>query len=520
MAGKRKTMEQIRNILRQKINGTSIRAIVRHTRVSRNTIKGYIRMIEANGFSLQKALELDDEALMGLLYEPYRPPSVETRHTHFQEKLPLYAIELKKRHVTRQLLWEEYRQEFADGYGYTRFCHHLNEYIGKKDVTAIFSHRPGEKLMVDFAGDKMSYIDKESGEVIDCEVLITALPFSSYIYAEALPSQKQEDFVKGLSNAFLYLGGIPQSVLCDNLKSAVKKANRYEPTFTELIDQLSLYYQTTFMAARVRKPRDKATVETSVNVTYKRIYGKLRNALCYSLKDLNALIRVELEALNARNFKGRDYSRKDAFEQYERAHLRPLPTKSFEVKKTVLAKVQKNYHIILGEDMHQYSVPWRYSGKKVKAVYTSDTVEIYHEHKRIALHGRNYRRHGYSTLKEHMPENHKAIMEQKGWDAGYFLRQASKTGPSTRQAIAQVLESKSFPEQTYNACLGILRLENKYGQDRLEASCTLMLQGPRVNFGILNNILKNNMDKQLKNAADQEFKTPTNKNIRGSQNYV
>ncbi len=520
MAGKRKTMEQIRNILRQKINGTSIRAIVRNTGVSRNTIKGYIRMIISSGYKLQNALELDDEALMGLMYEPYRPPTVEARHTHLQEKLPLYAEDLKKPHVTRQLLWEEYRQEFADGYGYTRFCHHLNEYIGKKDVTAIFSHRPGEKIMVDFAGDKLSYIDKESGEVIDCEVLITALPFSSYIYAEALPSQKQQDFVKGLSNAFLYLGGVPQSVLCDNLKSVVKKANRYEPIFTELIDQLSVHYQTTFMAARVRKPRDKATVEISVNVTYKRIYGKLRDARCYNLKELNTLIRIELEALNTRNFKGRDYSRKDVFERYERALLQPLPGRVFEVKKTVVAKVQKNYHIILGEDMHQYSVPWRYSGKKVKAAYTSDTVEIYHEHKRIALHRRNYRRHGYSTLKEHMPENHKAIMEQKGWDAGYFLRQASKTGPSTRQAVAQVLESKSFPEQTYNACLGILRLGNKYGQDRLEAACSLVLQGPRVNFGIINNILKNNMDKQLRNTADQEFKTPANKNIRGSQNYV
>ncbi len=199
MAGKRKTMEQIRNILRQKINGSPIRAIVRHTRVSRNTIKGYIRMIEANGYSLPKALELDDEALMGLLYEPNRPPCVETRHTHFQEKLPLYAIELKKRHVTRQLLWEEYRQEFADGYGYTRFCHHLNEYIGKKDVTAIFSHCPGEKLMVDFAGDKLSYIDKESGEIIDCEVLITALPFivrAVKSLTDTAPWKTEEDAIR------------------------------------------------------------------------------------------------------------------------------------------------------------------------------------------------------------------------------------------------------------------------------------------------------------------------------------
>ena len=520
MAGKRRTMEQIRNILQQKINGTGIRAIERHTGVARNTIRSYLRQIEKTGYDLHKALALSDEALMQLLFEPEKPPASGSRYVVLQERLPEYIRELKKRHVTRQLLWEEYRQEFPEGYGYTRFCQYLNEYIGQKDVTAVFSHQPGEKLMVDFAGDKLSYIDRDSGEEISCEVLIAALPFSSYIYAEALPSQKQEDFAGGLSHAFSYLGGVPQCIVCDNLKSAVKKSSRYEPVFTELIDQLSVHYQTTFMATRVRKPRDKATVEISVNVTYKRIYGKIRNELCFGIRELNTLIRSELEVLNTRHFKGRDYSRKDVFEQYERSHLKPLPSTGFEIKKVVMAKVQKNYHIILGEDMHQYSVPYSYSGKKVKAVYTSETVEIYHEHKRIAVHWRNYRKHSYSTQPEHMPDNHRAVMEQKGWDADYFLREASKTGPAARKAIAQVLESKSFPEQTYNACLGILRLGNKYGKDRLETACTLMLQGPKAGFGILNNILKNNMDKRQNNTADQEFKTPPNENVRGPENYV
>jgi len=511
-------MEQIRSIIQQKIKGASIRSITRHTGLSRNTIRFYLRTIEAKGYNLANVLEMDDQSL-AKLYDQDETTVNNTHYLTLQSKLKEYAAELKKRHVTRQLLWEEYRQAFPDGYGYTRFCHHLNEYIGSKDVTAVFTHQPGEKLMVDFAGDKLSYIDKQSGEVIYCDVFVAVLPFSSYIYAEALASQKQEEVVKGLNNAFIYLGGVPQSVLCDNMKSAVKKANRYEPIFTELIEQLALHYGVTFMATRVRKPRDKATAETSVNVTYKRIYGKLRNMESFSLSELNLHIKQALDQLNDRHFKGRDYSRKDIFEQYERANLLPLPSKVFEVKKSVFAKVQRNYHIILGENMHQYSVPWRFSGKKVKLIYTSDLVEVYYEHKRIALHGRNYRRHGYSTLKDHMPENHRAIMEQKGWDAGYFLCEAEKTGTHTRQAIAQVLESKAFPEQTYNACLGILRLGKKYGQHRLEAACTLVLQGPRVNFGIVNNILKNNMDKQLKNKANEDYKTPPHENIRGPENY-
>jgi transposase len=518
MAAKRKTMEQIRSILQQKVNGRSIRSIAEQTGLSRNTIRFYLRGVESSGHGLREALELEDESLASLFARDEPLVSKDARHLDLQAKLPEYASELKKRHVTRELLWEEYRAEHPEGYGYTRFCHYLNIHIGTKDVTAIFDHRPAEKLMIDFAGDKLGYFDTQTGEEVSCEVFVAVLPYSSYIYAEALPDQKQEHFAQGMNNAFLYLGGVPQCVLCDNMKSVVKKANRYEPTFTELTEQLALHYRTTFMATRVRKPRDKATAETSVNVTYKRIYGKLRNTICHSLKELNSHISKALDELNERNFKGRNYSRKDIFLQYEQDQLKPLPSDVFEIKKSVFAKVQRNYHIILGEDMHQYSVPWRYSGKKVKVVYTADLVEIYLDYKRIALHGRNYQRHGYSTSEDHMPENHRAIAEQKGWDADYFLRQAGKIGTETREAIARVLESRAFPEQTYNACLGILRLGRKYGHSRLEAACKLVMQGPRVNYGIISNILNNNMDKQS-NEISRDFKTVQHENIQGAENY-
>lgn len=518
MAARTKTMQQIRNILQQKVNGQSIRTIALQFKASRNTVRTYLRLIENSVYTLTDALGLSDEALGQLLFVEEKPPTIDPRYTQLQEKLAYYATELKKRHVTRQLLWEEYREDSppSGGYGYTQFCRYLNEYIGQKDVTAIFSHRAAEKLMVDFAGDKLSYIDRSTGELIPCEVLITALPFSSYIYAEAVPDQKQEHFVAGLANAFRYLGGVPECVLCDNLKGAVKKANRYEPSFTELIDQLSLHYQITFMATRVRKPRDKATVETSVNVSYNRIYAKLRNKQAYSTAELNQQIKEVLPSLNQRNFKGRDYSRQQVFIQYEQPLLKPLPSADFEVSKTVLAKVQRNYHIVLGEDWHQYSVPFEHAGKQVKVVYTSESVEVYHQHKRIALHTRDRRKHGYSTTATHMPENHKAIYQQKGWDADYFLRQAAKIGPNTKEAIAQILGSKAFAEQTFNSCLGTLRLANKYGEDRLEKACTLMLEGPRVNYGILDNILKNNMDKKAR-QTELDFKTPAHDNIRGPE---
>ena len=515
MAAKTKTMEQIRNMLQMRARGMSIRAITKQEGIARNTIRTYLRLIESGGYSLGQALALDDSTLGELLFEAMPKAPSDGRRLALQEKLPGYVEELKRKHVTRFLLWEEYRQAHPDGYGYTRFCHFINDYILGRDVTAIFSHRPAEKLMVDFAGDKLHYIDRATGEQIPCEVFIAALPYSSFIYAEALRSQRQEDFVAALSRAFAYLGGVPGCVVCDNLKSAVKRANRYEPVFTELIGQLSLHYDASFMAARPGKPRDKATVESSVRVIYSRIYARLRNLAAYSLEELNEQVRLALEELNGRLRKGRHYSRKDIFLHYEQGLLRALPASVFQVKKSVMAKVQRNYHIILGEDYHQYSVPWRYCAKTVKVVYTSDTVEIYCDHKRIALHRRNYGKHGYTTLPEHMPEHHLAVLEQRGWDAGYFIRQATRIGPCTQQAISRVLESRAFPEQTYNACLGILRLENKYGRDRLEAACRLLADGPRVNYTLLANILKNNMDKRNAHAAGQDFKTPLHDNIRG-----
>tara|TARA_R110002020_G_C16284915_1_gene772041 strand:- start:837 stop:2402 length:1566 start_codon:yes stop_codon:yes gene_type:complete len=516
MAAKSKTMQQIRNILQQKANGLSIRAIVRHSNYSRNTIRGYLRLIERSSYTLPESLKLSDEALGELLFESETPPTADPRYLHLQQKLPHYATELKKRHVTRQLLWEEYHESHPPegGYGYTQFCHYLNQHIANKDVSALFVHKPAAKLMVDYSGDKLGYIDRQTGEIIPCDVLVTVLPFSSYLYIEAVPDQKQEYFASSLGNTFGYLGGMPECIVCDNMKTAVKKANRYEPAFTELVEQLSLHYKVTFMATRVRKPKDKATAETSVRVSYTRIFAKLRNLEAFSLAELNAQIREVLDKLNRRNFKGRNYSRHDLFVQYEQPLLKSLPSTVFEVRKTVMAKVQRNYHVQLGEDCHLYSVPYDQVGKQVKISYTQSQVEIYADHRRIAFHTRDRRRYGYSTTASHMPENHRAIHQQKGWDGAYFLSQAAAIGPHTKAAIGKILDSKVFPEQTFNSCLGALRLAGKYGKDRLEKACALLSEAPRVNYGILDNILKNNMDKK-DTAGESAFKTPAHENIRG-----
>ncbi len=514
MAAKTKTMEQIKIVLQFVADGKPVRWISKTTGVARNTIKTYLRLLQEARLSVKEALLLSDDVLAGILFEK-SPIEVDKRLSAFMEQIGYLTEELSRPHVTRQVLWKEYRAAFPDGYGYTRFCHLINTHLDQKKLSAILVHKPGEELMVDFAGDKLFYVDTETGEKISCEVLVGVMPASNYIFIEAVPSQKQEHFVGAIVKMFHALGAVPKLVICDNLRSAVTRSNRYEPTFTDLIEQLSLHYKTAFMATRVRKPKDKASVEGAVKTAYQLVYTVIRNELPTSLRALNALLHTHLHAVNERKIRDRKYSRAELLEQ-EKVHMISLPTQVFEVKKTVLAKAQRNYHVILGEDMHQYSVPYRFAGQSLKLVYTSDQVEIYHQHTRIAIHVRNYRKHAYTTLAEHMPTNHAAFYEQKGWNAQYFESKAHSIGTNTAQVISKILESKSFPEQTYNACLGVLRLAEKYGHPRLEAACTLALQGVRINYGTIEKILKNNRDKAEPLST---FAQIENDNVRGALQY-
>ena len=519
MAAKPIRMDQIRNLLQQKSKGISIRTIALNTGLSRNTVRFYLRAVEQHGYSPQQALSLDDEQLSRLCQNTEPAAAGEPRQQDLLGWISTNGNDLRKKHVTRQLLWEEYRQRHPDGYGYTWFCRHLNDYLGNKDVTAIFEHRPGEKMMVDFAGDRLSYIDPQTGEVIETQVWVSVLPFSSYMYVEAVESQKQEDVAGCFQRTVRFFQGVPQSTLFDNFRSVVKRADRYEPTFTELMDILSVHYQCTFMATRIRKPRDKASVETAVNVAYRRIYAKLRNQTFYSLAELNRAIAIALGELNNRPFKGKEHSRRDLFETYEKPLLSPLPAQKLQLRRRSQVKIQKNYHVILGQDMHQYSVPYRFAGKSAKIYYTPTEVEVYLDYKRIAVHQRNTARYGYTTLAEHMPPNHLAIYKQKGWDEDYFLKRAAKIGPATRGAISVMLSARAFPEQTYNACLGVLRLADTYSSDRLEAVCELVADSPKITYRLINTMLKNNRDHHLFRNLDEDSITPDHPNLRGPDTY-
>jgi transposase len=518
MANKSIVMIKVRRILQLRVAGTSKLEISRILQIHRATLDLYLLKLETTGKSFSDLLCLDDQTLGGLVYSPQNVAKPDNRYEILVLQFPYIKQELEKTGVTRKLLWEEYKTIFPEGYGYAQFCEHLSRHMQLNKATMHFSHRPGEFLQIDFAGKSLSYIDPETGEIIKCPVLVCTLPFSSYTYVEALASAKQEYLFAALNRCLEYFGGVPKNILSDNMKQYIQKNDRYQFTFQELAEQWSAHYNTNLDVTRPRKPKDKPTVENNVYISYLRIYSKLRNQQFFSLSELNQNIQKLLVGYNQTRFQKLEGSRSDRFLNQEKHLFKPLPSEPYTIKYTTKAKVQMNYHVILGQDRHQYSVPYQYIGQQTKLVYDQNTVEVYIGINRIAIHPRSDRKNGYTTIDEHMPERHLRYKETQGWDADYFLSVASKIGVYSREVFKQVLASKDFIEQTYKACIGLKRLAEVYQNNRFEAACQRALNGTRINYGVIKNILKNNLDKQ---NIDQRllFEIPLHENIRGPIAY-
>ena len=518
MTAKTIQMLQIRRIIQLLQSNATVSSISRQCQVSRQTVRVYREQIARSQLDYSALLLLDDFALSNIIHEPPLDGGSDPRLTIFQKLLPDILKELPKTGVTKQLLWQEYRVNHSDGYGYSQFCFYLWQFQHRGDAVMHFTYTPGEKLMVDFAGKKIT-VSNSRGEQKTYEVFLATFPFSGFTYSEAGNSQRQGAFLKVMEDSLIYFGGVPRCIITDNLKSSVTKPDRYEPELTVLMQQFCLHYNTSIMPTRPRKPKDKPSVEKAVHLAYERIYAPLRNRTFESLEELNEAILVQLDLHHARPFRRSEQTRQNLFIEQEKPALKPLPASRMEIKKTVSAKVQRNYHVVLGQDWHFYSVPFEHVGKQVDIIYTEQTVEIYLNQSRIAIHKRNRTKNGYCTLDEHRPANHQEYLRQKGWNPDYFRSEAKKISPEAEQVISKVLESRQFYEQTYNACKGILRLAGKYTPDRLTAACTLALQANAVTFRFINNVLTNNTDKRM-----QQKEAPANlfdhhENLRGPDAY-
>ena len=513
-------MLQIRRILQLLEQGKSKREISRILHSGRHTIDNYVFRIEQTEKELSILLKLRDNELSEVLYNINPEPQPDHRYEDLKTRFDYFLKELNRKGVTKLLLWEEYKQEVEYTYSYPQFCEHIKMHSRKNSATMHFEHCPGERVQIDFAGKTLTYIDALTGEIISCPVLVCVFPYSGYSYVEALPSAIQEHLFASLSRCMSFFGGVPENVLSDNMSQFVSKSNRYEPQFTRSCEQWSVHYSTTLSATRVAKPKDKPTVENLVHLAYMRIYAPLRNETFYSLTELNEGIMRCLNEHNNKSFQKRTYSRSERFIEEELPLLKALPSEPFVLKHTTSAKVQKNYHVILGEDWHQYSVPYQYVAKETKLIYDTDEVEIYIGMKRIAFHKRNYREHGYTTLPEHMPEKHKKYNETRGWDAEYFLTKAKELGENSFIIMDRILAARIFTEQTYRACQGLLRLAAHYGNDRFENACKRAVVSHHVNYRLINDILKNNLDMQSEDQQDLFTYIPDHENIRGPEAYL
>ena len=512
-------MDQIQSILRTYLSSGTIKATARQLKVSKNTVREYVRRAQAHTSDISSLLELEEAELYQVLYA-WDAEQNNERLAVFEQHIDDWLKELGQVGVTRHLLWEEYRQVYPEGYGYTQFCEHFRRAAVRRDLTLPLDHTPGEVLMLDFAGKKMHWVDPDTGEVQACEVLIGVLPFSQYSFCIALPSQSLPDFIYGLNACLLYLGFLVRVILSDNLKAYVSRPDRYEPTFTQLCEQLGAHYQIDLQATRVGKPKDKASVENAVTQVYRRIYARLRHEVFHSLEALNEAILEQLKLHNEAPYQKRSGNRKSVYEALEVPQMRELPPDLFEIKKITRAKVQRNYHVFLGEEKNFYSVPYRYVGKRAQVIYTRKVVEVYIDQKRVATHERlplTGREYCYQTRVEHMPKSHQEWKKAQGYDAAYFLQEAARIGPATQWAIQQVLLSRIHEPQSYNSCKGILRLAQRYEPERLERAAQRCQDVGKVTYTMLNRILRLKLDQA--EQQDVQLSLGLHENIRGAEYY-
>lgn len=507
-------MAKVRQILSLHAQGVSKKKISEQTGASRNTVKKYLRIYHREQLAWSDIEQMNDYALtVRFCPDEYREPCQKAQT--LIALFPEIEKKLKRRGVTRTLLWKEYLQKHAEGYRFTSFCFYLDRWLNHSKPVMHIEHKAGDKLFIDFAGKKMQIVDKNTGEQIEVEVFAAILGCSQLTYIEAVASQTKEDLITACENAMHYIGGVPAAIVPDNLKSAVTKASKYEPKLNETFEDFANHYSTTVLPARSYRPRDKALVEGIVKIIYQRVYTSLDSQYFFSLEELNTAIKTALEEHNNQPLTGRDYSRRQQFEEIEKSTLRSLPQYRYELKKQYSATVMKNGHVSLAADKHYYSVPYRFIGKKLKLIYNSTLVEIYYDYEKIASHPRDMRPHKYTSVTEHLASNHQFVTE---WSAEKFIADGKKIHEDVAQYITLVIENKTHPEAAYKSCMGILHFARKVGNERLTNACRRAHRFGLFGYPHIENILHRKLD-MLPEEEENTAPVPHHANIRGNHYY-
>ncbi|MEC4115298.1 IS21 family transposase, partial [Myroides pelagicus] len=413
----------------------------------------------------------------------------------------------------------QYAETAKNPYGYTQFMEHYNRKYKQERGSMKLEHEPGKEMYIDFAGKKLSYVDKHTGEIIPVEVFVSILPNSQYTYVEACASQKKEDLIQCCINALHFYGGVPLAIVSDNLKSAVSRSSKYEAQINRSFKDFASHYGCVVNPTRAYAPQDKALVENAVQLVYQRIYYPIREMTFFSLEELNQEIQTKLIKYNQLLFQRKEASRVELFQSVERQYLKNLPSSNYQIKDYKRAKVQKIGYVYFSPDKSYYSVPYRYIGHQTTIHYTNTTIEVYYNHLRIALHKRSALKGSYNTIKDHLSSTHQYYTS---WSPEFFKKQAQLHGDNVVKCVERILDDVQYPEIGYKRVIGVIQLHKSYGSDRLEKACELALKENIVTYTQIKNILHHKMDLNQETIQQLNADTPhipSHTNIRGASSY-
>ncbi len=508
-------MRKIKDILRLRYEAElPYRGIANALNIGYGTVVDYLNRAQQAGLGWPIPEGLHERDLGRLLF----PTQAVTGQRRFTEPdFPVVCQELKRKGVTKQLLWQEYRQHHPDdGYSYAQFCHRYRVWLGCQRRSMRQIHRAGEKLFVDYCGPTMAIVNPDTGEYREAQIFVAVLGASNYTFACASWSQKQADWLNAHVKAFEFFGGVPELVVPDNLKSAVRKTHRYDPDINPSYQQLASHYQCAIVPARPYRPKDKAKAEVAVQIVERWIMARLRHQTFFTLASLNQAIRVLLDDLNQRPFKKLPGTRLSQFEQLDKPALRPLPAQPYQYAHIKKARVHIDYHIEY--DKHYYSVPHHLVKQEVEVQATDSAVAIYHQGQRIASHPRSYRPGAHSTCQEHMPQAHRAMHD---WSPERFLNWAGDIGAETHEVVRCILQEKRHIEQSYRRVLALLGNAKKYGRERLNKACGRALLIGSPTRSSVESILKQGLDQVAveTSAVQEELSLDHHENVRGEDYY-
>ncbi len=518
---RRHTMRRIREVLRLKHElGRNHRQISAATGLSKGSVSTYLKRAREAGLTWESAAELSEHELEARLFkEPGRNAPAGRVPVDFD----WVHREMRRRGVTLQLLWVEYRDAATDDpqarrpYQYSQFCDRYRQFKGRVDASMRQHHRAGEKAFLDYSGLRPSIVDRTSGEVIEVELYVATMGASSFTFAEATRSQKRDDFIASTARAFEYFGGVPKITVPDQLRSAVSGPDRLDPEINPVFAEFGEHYGTAIIPARPRRPKDKSKVEVAVQVAQRWILARLRNTTFFSLEDLNAAISELLEELNDRSFQKLEGSRRSQFESIDKPALGPLPPRRFEPSTWKKAKVHIDYHVEF--ERRYYSAPHHLIGTYVFVRATTTSIELLVDGRRIASHSRNYGPKGsFTTDDSHRPKSHR---QWGAWSPQRIIEWASELGPNTGRVVERIITDRPHPEQGYRSCLALISDTKRYSQERVEAACARALRIGAPTRRSVVAILRNNLDQVPEDAEDEQLSLPVeHENVRGGDYYA